>query len=146
MNNQPIYRENGLNGLNWQCCLAGRSKTAPTILIFSIAMGADYSFELISIVHWVPQFIGHNNIFLGSVCIKIKRSNKNKNWTFIQNSNLQLHSNITGWLLRTLHTGWYRPCSSRGGLQFKLFLHCKTCSGKTIEIWNQKRFGWWQIY
>ena len=39
------------NGLNWQCCLAGSSKTAPTILIFSIAMGADYSFELISIVH-----------------------------------------------------------------------------------------------
>jgi len=30
-------------------------------------MGADYSFELVSIVHWVPQFIGHNKIFLGSV-------------------------------------------------------------------------------
>ena len=30
-------------------------------------MGSDYSFELISIVHWVPQFIGHNKIFLGSV-------------------------------------------------------------------------------
>ena len=30
-------------------------------------MGADYSFELISIIHWVPQFIGHNKIFLGSV-------------------------------------------------------------------------------
>ena len=29
-------------GLNWQCFLAGSSKTA---------MGADYSFELISIVH-----------------------------------------------------------------------------------------------
>jgi hypothetical protein len=30
-------------------------------------MGADYLFELISIVHCVPQFIGHNKIFLGSV-------------------------------------------------------------------------------
>ena len=31
-------------------------------------MGADYySFELTSIVHWVPQFIEHNKIFLGSV-------------------------------------------------------------------------------
>ena len=30
-------------------------------------MGAYYSFELISIVHWVPKFIGHNKIFLGSV-------------------------------------------------------------------------------
>ena len=32
-------------------------------------MGADYSFELIfDIVDWVPQFIGHNKNFLGSVC------------------------------------------------------------------------------
>ena len=46
-----IYCENGPNGLNWQCCLAGSSKTAPTILIFSIVIGADYSFELITIVH-----------------------------------------------------------------------------------------------
>ena len=30
-------------------------------------MGANYLFELISIVHSVPQFIGHNKIFLGSV-------------------------------------------------------------------------------
>ena len=29
--------------MNWQCCLARSSKTAPSILIFSIAMGADYS-------------------------------------------------------------------------------------------------------
>ena len=28
------------NGLNWQCCLAGSSKTAPRRLIFSAAMGA----------------------------------------------------------------------------------------------------------
>ena len=54
------------NGLNWQCCLAGSSKTAPRILIFSIAMGADYSIELISIETYAPQFIGHNKIFLGS--------------------------------------------------------------------------------
>ena len=40
-----------VNKLNWLCCLAGSSKTAPRILILSIAMGADYSFELISIVH-----------------------------------------------------------------------------------------------
>ena len=35
-----------VNGLDWQCSLAGSSKTAPTILIFSIDMGADFSFEL----------------------------------------------------------------------------------------------------
>jgi len=59
---QPIHRKNGPNRLNWQCCLAGSSKTAPTILIFSIAMGADYSLELISIVHCVPQFFVHNTV------------------------------------------------------------------------------------
>ena len=30
-------------------------------------MGADYSFELISIETYAPQFIGHNKVFLGSV-------------------------------------------------------------------------------
>ena len=37
------------------------------ILIFSIAMGADYSFELIFIVHRVPQFSMHNKSILGGV-------------------------------------------------------------------------------
>jgi hypothetical protein len=37
---QPIYHKNGPDGLNWQCSLAGSSKTAPKILIFSIAIGA----------------------------------------------------------------------------------------------------------
>ena len=33
-----------VNGLDWQCYLAGSSKTAPRILIFSMAMGAKPSF------------------------------------------------------------------------------------------------------
>ena len=37
------------------------------MLIFLIAMGADYSIEHISIETYAPQFIGHNKIFLGSV-------------------------------------------------------------------------------
>ena len=40
------------------------------ILFFSIAMGADYSFRLISIVHWVPQFIGQKNIHFFAFFIK----------------------------------------------------------------------------
>ena len=35
-----------VNGLDWQCYLAGSSKMAPRILISSIAIGADYSYEL----------------------------------------------------------------------------------------------------
>ena len=53
----PIFE---VNGLDWHCCLAGSSKTAPRILIFSIAMGADYSFEVKTIEIWVPAFFKHN--------------------------------------------------------------------------------------
>jgi hypothetical protein len=69
---QPIHHENGTNGLNWHCCLAG------SILIFSMAMGADYSFELISIETYMPQFIGHNKFFLGSVLCGVFFSHHNE--------------------------------------------------------------------
>ena len=39
----------------------------PRILIFSIAMGADYSIEPTSIETYVPKFIEHNKFFQGSV-------------------------------------------------------------------------------
>ena len=39
----PIF---DVNGLDWQCYLAGSSKAAPRILIFSIAIGANYSNEM----------------------------------------------------------------------------------------------------
>ena len=51
-----IHKENGPNGLNWQSCLASSSKRARRILIFSMAMGANYTFELISIKTCAPQF------------------------------------------------------------------------------------------
>jgi hypothetical protein len=43
---QPILPDFLVNGPNWQCCLAGSSKTAPRILIFSTAMGAKPSFYM----------------------------------------------------------------------------------------------------
>ena len=64
---QPIWPIFAVNRLKWQCCLACSSKMAPRILIFSITMGADYSFGPNSIKTYFPQFIGHNEIFLGSV-------------------------------------------------------------------------------
>ena len=57
-----------------ECCLACSSKTAPRILIFSMAMGADYSFELIFKETCAPQFNGHNNSFLDSVDLTSKFS------------------------------------------------------------------------
>ena len=54
-------------GLNWQCCSAGSSKTAPKILIFSIAMGADYLFGVKNIEIWAPAFFKHNNSSVATV-------------------------------------------------------------------------------
>ena len=56
----PFGPTSEVNGLDCQCCLAGSSKTAPGILIFSIAMGADYSF-------YAPAFLRHNNSVLARV-------------------------------------------------------------------------------
>ena len=64
---QPIYLRIGLNLLNWQCCLAGSSKTAPRILIFSIAMGADYSFYMKSIASFALKVFGYIISVLASV-------------------------------------------------------------------------------
>ena len=51
----------------WQCCLAGSSKTAPRILIFSIAVDANYSYEVKNSEIWAPAFYKHNNSFIAAV-------------------------------------------------------------------------------
>jgi hypothetical protein len=56
--------------MDWHCCLAGSSKTAPRILIFSIAIGADYSYEMKNSEIWVPAFFKHNNSFRATVASK----------------------------------------------------------------------------
>ena len=53
-----------VNWLAWQGYLAGSSETAPRILKFSIAMGADYSSELMFMPIMVLAFCAHNNSFL----------------------------------------------------------------------------------
>ena len=60
----PIFE---VNGLDWQCYLAGSSKTAPRILIFSIAICADYSYEVKNSEIWAPAFFKHNNSFIATV-------------------------------------------------------------------------------
>ena len=57
----PIYLKIGPNWQNRQCCLAGSSKTAHRILIFSIPMAADYSFYVKPIAPYAPTFLGYNN-------------------------------------------------------------------------------------
>ena len=63
-----------VNGLDWQCCLAGSSKTAPRILIFSIAMGADNSFYVKSIATYTPTFIGYIITVLARVCCQAQKN------------------------------------------------------------------------
>ena len=60
----PIFE---INGLDWQCYLAGSSKTAPRILIFSIAIGADYSFDIKIGFSIAPAFSLHKNCDIASV-------------------------------------------------------------------------------
>ena len=56
----PIYLKIVPNWPSWHSCLAGSSKTAPRILIFSITMGADYSLYLKSIATCAPTFFGYH--------------------------------------------------------------------------------------
>ena len=64
---QPIYLKLWPNWPNWHCCLAGTSKMAPRILIFSIAMGADYTFYVKSIASCALTFFGYIISVLASV-------------------------------------------------------------------------------
>ena len=57
----------GPNWPNRQCCLAGSSKRAPRILIFSIAMGAEYLSHVKSIATFAPTFYGYTISVLASV-------------------------------------------------------------------------------
>ena len=57
----------GSNWPNWQCCLAGRSETATRILIFSIAMGADYLFYVKTIETHARAFLTFNILAIGWV-------------------------------------------------------------------------------
>ena len=51
---QPILPNFLVDGPNWQCSLAGSSKTALKILIFSLVLDAEYSFSVKSIATYAP--------------------------------------------------------------------------------------------
>ena len=56
-----------VNGLDWQCCLAGSSKTAPRIFIFSIVLGAECLSYLKSIETHARAFFKVIFFSIGSV-------------------------------------------------------------------------------
>ena len=120
----PIFL---VDRLNWHCCLAGSSKTAPRILIFSMAMGVDYTFELISIKTCAPQLKWHNKSFLGSVCIYVLASLKTISPLSSQNLLILIfiHSSMQGqlqiWTERHSRTDLWK--SETSGEIKKLFEH-----------------------
>ena len=59
----PIYQETGQNGLNWQCCLAGSSKTTPRILIFFNCHGCQTFISYKIHCYLSPPKSWHNNTF-----------------------------------------------------------------------------------
>ena len=63
-----------VNGLDWQCCLNGSSQRAPRIFIFSIAMGADYSFYVKIIETHVRTYLALNILAIDRVFYKIRSS------------------------------------------------------------------------
>ena len=56
-----------VNGLDWQCYLAGSSKMAPRILILSIAIGANYSYLVKNSEICGPAFFKHNESFITAI-------------------------------------------------------------------------------
>ena len=67
-----MYLKIGPNWPNLQFCLTGSSKMAPRILIFSIAMGAEYLSYVKFIATRVPTFFGYIISVLASVPIEYR--------------------------------------------------------------------------
>ena len=63
----PNISAGSVNGLDWQCCLAGSSKTAPRILIFSIVLGTEYLSDMKSIETHAHVFLTLNILSIGTV-------------------------------------------------------------------------------
>ena len=68
---EKIWPSFEVNGLDWQCCLAGSSKTAPRIFIFSIVLGAEYLSYVKFIATFAPTFFGYIISVLDSVTVYI---------------------------------------------------------------------------
>ena len=63
----PVWPNFEVNGLDWQCCLAGSSKTAPRVLIFSIVLGAECLSYLKSIETHARAFLTLIILSIGTV-------------------------------------------------------------------------------
>ena len=67
-----------VNGLDWQCCLAGISKRAPRIFIFSIVLSAEYLSNVKFIATRAPIFFGYTISVIASVISHRRKCGKKK--------------------------------------------------------------------
>ena len=115
------------NWPNQQCCLAGSSQRAPRILIFSIAMGADYSFYVKIIETHARAFLPLNISAIGTVpCMPLwtglviliwklfsmsgYRKYINGIWFWHRNPNFGLKKS---WKAKKGHKGQWRPAKAK---------------------------------
>ena len=68
----PIWPSFEVNGLDWQCCLAGTSNTAPRIFILSIVLDAEYLSYVKFIATFALTFFGYIISVLVSGCDAVK--------------------------------------------------------------------------
>ena len=131
-------------------CLAGCSKTAPRILIFSIAIGADYSFYVKTIETHARAFLALNILVIGRVYVYSFRKDFNPlccgTWTYI---NYSLISCLT-WpqepispsslLLAVITVIWNRKLYSeiiwlfQSRTCFVFCMICRWCGNYSIKI------------
>ena len=62
---------------------AGNSKTATRILIFSIAIGAHYSYGVKNSKIWAPAFFKHNNLIIATVAVYLHVANEHLSYTLL---------------------------------------------------------------
>ena len=67
-----------VNGLDWQCCLAGSSQRAPRILIFSIVLDAECLSYLKSIETYARAFSRLISDGIGSVITLVRAEKKSR--------------------------------------------------------------------
>jgi hypothetical protein len=75
LKNWPIWPNFEVNGLDWQCCLAGCSKMALRIFIFSIVLGAKYLSYLKFIATVMPS---HFLVYYFSLSQCVSQAEKEK--------------------------------------------------------------------
>ena len=74
----PIRPNFEVNGLDWQCCLAGSSQRAPRIFIFSIVLDAENLSYVKSIETHACAFLTLNILSMGSVHCFVTSSNTSR--------------------------------------------------------------------